>query len=151
MMHGYHRSVASNNPKFLKGIFCLTVSMVWLFVASKPILNPIFWGGTKRQENSRQENFKSIYIKVYPNISEIYEGIQHEHRIPSGSRPGLSQAACGPGSACARPRAWAGLGPGRRPLGILHLFWMCWLYLGYIWIYFCYNFWADLGPVCINL
>ena len=47
---------------------------------------------------------------------------------------------------CAAP-GLARAGPGRRPLGILYL---SWIYLGYIWIYFWYIFWADWGPISLG-
>ena len=53
-------------------------------------------------------------------------------RAWAGLGPGLGQAWAGLGPGLGR--AWAG--PGRRPLGILYLSWISWIYLGYIWIYF---------------
>ena len=83
-------------------------------------------------------------IKIYPNISKTSKVSTIYTKYQVAPSPAQARGR-GPGPACVRPRAWAGLRLGRRPLGILYLSWISsisWIYLGNI---FRILFWDIFG------
>ena len=80
-----------------------------------PRLAPLCLIQSRKKPTSRdkkkhivRKQIPKIYISIYPNISEIYNLMQYEYEIPSGSRPCLGQRP-----RTGRPGARGALGLGR--------------------------------------
>ena len=81
---------------------------------------------------------KNTKMYIRDILYKIYE-INTKQHGPARPMPGPSPGPRTGRPGTARPQAWAGLGPGRPPLGTLYLSCISWIYLGYLfWHYLVY-------------